>query len=158
VKADRKIRETTFVGVLIAPRNTLGLAAIVAVACVLGASIQLLVPMSYWTSLLAVIVSIVVSPLVLTGCRAAFSATATTQVRKAPFGVTLKVLELVESPKYMDRVFEPIAADFTELYFRKLTEGQIWVARWYRLSGYYNFLIALAMSIYYKLRPKETSR
>lgn len=142
-----------FFEVLIAPRNTLGLVAIVAAACVLGASIQLLVPMSYWTSLLVVIVSIGISPLALTGCRAALSATATTQVRKAPFRVTLKVLELVVSRKYMDRVLEPMAGDFTELYFQKLAEGHIWTARWYRLSAYYNFLIALAMLIYYKLRP-----
>jgi hypothetical protein len=147
-----------FFEVLIAPRNTLGLAAIVAATCVLGASIQLLVPMSYWTSLLVVIVSIGISPLVLTGCRAALSATATTQVRKAPFRVTLKVLELVVSRKRMV-LLEGMANDVTELYFQKLAEGHIWAACRCRLSTYYYFLIILATSIYYKLRPlPKTSR
>ena len=67
------------------------------------------------------------------------------KIKSAPGARLLPFVRLCYSAKSIEKIFEPIYADFCEEYFAALAAGEKWHARWIRVRYYKDFAKAVSM-------------
>ena len=66
-------------------------------------------------------------------------------ITKTPGTKLMDWVRLCYSAKSVDKIFEPIYADFCEEYFAALASGHTWHARWIRVRYYKDFVKAVGL-------------
>ena len=61
----------------------------------------------------------------------------------APGAMLMAFIHFCYSAKTIERIFDPIYADFCEEYFAALAAGEKWHARWIRVRYYKDFVQAV---------------
>ena len=67
------------------------------------------------------------------------------QVAKPPGSKLMALIRLCYSAKSVDKIFDPIYADFCEEYFAVLAAGKKWHTRWIRVRYYKDFVKAIGL-------------
>ncbi len=67
------------------------------------------------------------------------------KIKSAPGARLLPLVRLCYSAKSIEKIFEPIYADFCEEYFAALDAGEKWHAGWIRVRYYKNFVQAVSL-------------
>lgn len=67
------------------------------------------------------------------------------RITGAPSNKLIKLVLFVYSAKTIERIFDPIYADFCEEYFAALAAGEKWHARWICIRYYKDFVKAIGL-------------